>query len=234
MNENLRGKKLLILGGNPETVPLVKLANDMGIKTYVSSARETDPAKKIAWKAHNYGGMETSEWVEYVKAEGIDGVLVGVADILVPAYSRVCEALNYPCYATEQIVKAFSSKDNFKRVCGEFGIKGSPEYNICEDGTVQDNQIIHFPVMVKPVDNGGGVGMSLAHNKRELLVAIRKALDYSKQKRYIVEKYMNCDDVCMYYTFKDGKCSLSCIFDRFTTNLQDGMTIWELEMVYSQ
>ena len=29
MTRELEGKKLLILGGNPETTPLVKIANDM-------------------------------------------------------------------------------------------------------------------------------------------------------------------------------------------------------------
>ena len=33
MEENLVGKKLLILGANPETSQLVKHANSMGIKT---------------------------------------------------------------------------------------------------------------------------------------------------------------------------------------------------------
>ena len=79
--KDLEGKKLLILGGNAETVPLVKLANDMGIKTYVSSARKSDPAKEYAWKTDDYEGLDPEVWVEYIKKENIDGVLVGVADI---------------------------------------------------------------------------------------------------------------------------------------------------------
>lgn len=51
MNREFEGKKLLILGGNPETVPLVEVANEMGIKTIVTSLRKTDVAKKYAWKS---------------------------------------------------------------------------------------------------------------------------------------------------------------------------------------
>lgn len=47
MNREFEGKKLLILGGNPETTPLVEIANSMGIKTIVSSGRHTDAAKKL-------------------------------------------------------------------------------------------------------------------------------------------------------------------------------------------
>ena len=31
MTKDLAGKKLLILGGNPETTPLVEVANQMGV-----------------------------------------------------------------------------------------------------------------------------------------------------------------------------------------------------------
>ncbi len=46
MKYDFVGKKLLILGANPETVPLVELANNMGIKTIVTSNRPEDEAKK--------------------------------------------------------------------------------------------------------------------------------------------------------------------------------------------
>ena len=60
MSREFEDKKLLILGGNPETTPLVEIANNMGIKTIVSSARHSDPAKKAAWKAFDIDGMDVS------------------------------------------------------------------------------------------------------------------------------------------------------------------------------
>ena len=53
--EEFNGKKLLILGANPETVPLVEIANQMGVKTIVTSNIPTDAAKKVAWKACDFG-----------------------------------------------------------------------------------------------------------------------------------------------------------------------------------
>ena len=85
--KEFEGKKLLILGGNPETIPLVEIANNMGIKTIVSSKRVSDPAKKHAWKAYDVDGMDVPGLIALAQEEKVDGVLVGVADILVPAYS---------------------------------------------------------------------------------------------------------------------------------------------------
>lgn len=224
MNKEFDGKKLLILGGNPETSALVKLANDMGIKTIVTSARHTDDAKKYAWKSFDVDGMDVAGIISLAREEKVDGVLVGVADILVPSYCKVCEALGFPCYATQQIVDVFAFKDVFKSTCERYGIHGIPEFYLDADMNQSDIDKIEYPVMIKPVDNGGGVGMTVVYNESELRPAVEKALEASQKKRFIVEKYMQCEDMGMYYTFKDGVCSASCIYDRYTTDEQPGLS----------
>ena len=47
MSKEFEGKKLLILGGNPETIPLVDIANNWGIKTIVASARHMHGKRMI-------------------------------------------------------------------------------------------------------------------------------------------------------------------------------------------
>ena len=222
--KEFEGKKLLILGGNPETVPLIEIANSMGIKTIVSSGRHTDPAKNVAWKAYDVDGMDVAGLIALAHEEQVDGVLVGVADILVPSYCKVCDALNLPCYATQQIVDVFAFKDVFKATCERYGIHGIPEFYLDSKMKKSDLSKIIYPVMVKPVDNGGGVGMTVAYNEEELRKGVNAALASSNTKRFIVEKYMQCDDMGMYYTFKDGYCSASCIYDRYTTDEQPGFS----------
>ena len=147
-----------------------------------------------------------------------------MADILVPAYCKVCDALGLPCYATQQIVDVFAFKDVFKSTCERYGVHGIPEYYLDSELRREDLDKIQYPVMIKPVDNGGGVGMTVAYNEAELIEGVHKALTASNKKRFIVEKYMICDDMGMYYTFKDGYCSASCIYDRYTTDEQPGLS----------
>lgn len=224
MSREFEGKKLLILGGNPETTPLVEIANSMGVKTIVASGRHSDPAKKAAWKASDIDGMDVPGLIALAREEKVDGVLVGVADILVLSYCKVCDALGLPCYATQQIVDVFAFKDVFKATCERYGVHGIPEYYLDSEMRREDLDKIQYPVMIKPVDNGGGVGMTVAYNEEELVEGVKKALDASYKKRFIVEKYMLCDDMGMYYTFKDGYCSASCIYDRYTTDEQPGLS----------
>ncbi len=220
--KEFEGKKLLILGGNPETIPLVEMANHMGIKTIVASDRHNDAAKAYAWKSADFRGLDVASVIQIAREHDVDGVLVGVADILVPTYCKVCKALDLPCYATQEIVNVFSFKDVFKATCERYGIHGIPEFYLDESMKREDLDKIQYPVMVKPVDNGGGVGMTVACNEEELKAGVALALENSHVKRFIIEKYMQCDDMGMYYTFKDGYCSASCIYDRYTTNEQPG------------
>lgn len=224
MNQEFVGKKLLILGGNPETTPLVQMANKMGIKTIVASFRKTDDAKKYAWKSSEVDGMDVPGLIALARNEQVDGVLVGVADMLVPSYCKVCDALNLPCYATQKIVDVFSFKDVFKATCESYGIHGIPEYYLDTELKKEDIDRIQFPVMVKPVDSSSGMGMTVCNKAEELPAAVEKALSFSSKKRFIVEKYMQCDDCGIYYTFKDGQCSASCVYDRYTTNEQPGLS----------
>lgn len=221
--KEFEGKKLLILGANPETIPLVEIANSMGVKTLVTSNRANDPAKKFAWKACDVDGMDVPGLISLANKEKVDGVLVGVADILVPVYCKICDALNFPCYATNEIVSVFSYKDVFKATCERYGVHGIPEFYLDETLNPNDIDKIKFPVMVKPVDGYSGLGCTVCFEKSELKSAVEKALEISKSKRFIVEKYMQCEDMGIYYTFKDGYCSASCIYDRYTTNDQPGL-----------
>ena len=48
MATDIKGKKLLILGANPETANLVRVAQEMGVTTIVTDYDSNAPAKKVA------------------------------------------------------------------------------------------------------------------------------------------------------------------------------------------
>lgn len=221
---NLQNKKLMILGGNPETRVLVDIANKMGIYTIVVDPNPNAPAKTIANESFEYDGFDIENIVLLAKDKKVDGVLVGVADILVAPYQAICEKLKLPCYATKEIVKAFCSKDGFKMACENYRIKDIPGYYINDISIFDKFPILDFPLMVKPVDNGAGVGMRICHDINELKESIINALNFSKKGGVLVEQYMTCDDMFAYYTFKDGKAYLSALADRITTKKQGNLS----------
>ena len=107
-------KKLIILGGNPETGVLVEVANSMGVYTIVIDPNPNAPAKEYAAKTYDIDGFDIDGIVAAARENNVDGVLVGVADILVKPYREICEKLSLPCYANEKTIEAFCSKDGWK------------------------------------------------------------------------------------------------------------------------
>ena len=225
-------KKLLILGGNAETVPLVRVANDLGAVTVVSSSNPESMAKASAAVKYDTDATDVAAMVAIARAENVSGVLPGTDDIFIPAYCKVCDVLGLPCYASSDIIEVFGYKDIFKATCERYGIHSVPEYYLDASMNPRDLARIRYPVMVKPVDCYSGIGMTECSCEEELRLAVRKAIEASKSGRFIVEKLMTCDDVGMYYTFKDGECSLSCIFDRYTCKEQHGASKVALGNIY--
>jgi biotin carboxylase len=221
MKNNLIGKRLLILGGNPETDALVKYANELGIHTIVIDPNPNSPAKKSAIESYEVEVMNPDALLEKAKQLHLDGVLVGVADILVPSYYHLCNALGFPCYATLDSIDVFTTKNGFRNRCETYGIGVIPYYQVGKDFNESDISKISFPVLVKPVDNGAGVGMNVSSNPSELKEHIEVALNNSKRKEYLVEKYMDCNDMLVYYTISDGVPYLSAAADRYTTKIQN-------------
>lgn len=213
-------KKLIILGGNPETAILVDIAISMGIYTIVVDPNPDAPAKKNASETYDIDGFEVDKIVQLAKDLKVDAVLVGVADILVKPYGEICEKLNMPTYANKEAIEAFCSKDGFKRYCEKFEIQDIPGTYLDNNSSIEKPDDIEYPLMIKPVDNGGGVGMKICRDDNDFKESVKTALKFSKKGVVLVEKYMECDDMAVYYTFRNGIPYLSATYDRITTKIQ--------------
>lgn len=211
-------KKLLIVGANPETISLIEKAKLMGIKTYVTDYNKMTYAKKFADVACDVDGMDVDGLVSLVKKENIDAVLVGVAEALIPTYCKVCEVLDYPCFASMDQFEIMISKDNFKDTCRKYNVPVVPEYSL------EDVDKIEYPVIVKPVDSSSSKGISICHNRQELDKAIEKALSFSFKKKVLIEKYMDGLEVIIYYVIQDGNPIMVAMCDRYTSKEQKGIT----------
>lgn len=220
MKNFYKKKKLLILGANQETVPLIETAKNMGVFVYVTDHNPDAFAKKYADKPCNIDGLDVQGLIELVKQEKINGVLVGVADRLIVPYQKVCSALKLPCYADEAQSRILTDKQYFNEACERNGISTIPSILIDKAHTDYDLKNLSYPVFVKPVDGNSGKGMSICYTKEELEKGVRKAREVSASGRILVERYMQCADTLINYTIIDGEVFLSAMADRYTSNEQ--------------
>ena len=202
-------KKVLILGANAETVSLIKKAKEMGLYTIVTDNNPNAFAKRFADQPENVNAMDVDGLVELAKREKVDGVLVGVAESILPAYCAVCERLGFPCYSTADKFEMMVRKDFFKEKCREYGVPTIREYDA-------DAADIKFPVIVKPVDSCSSKGIRVCQSADELQEDIEYALSFSRSKKYLIEEYMVGDEVISYYVMQEGNPIFVGMCDRYT------------------
>lgn len=213
-------KKLLILGANSETIPLVETAKNMMLFTIVADPDPDAPAKKVAHQGINIDGTNVDDLVNFCIKENIDGVLVGVADRLIQPYQKVCQALNLPCYGSTYQCEVLTDKGKFNVLCNQYGLQTIPSTTFYRTDSISKVKNIEYPVFIKPIDRNSGKGITLAFNQQELFDGIEKAFSITSSEFILLEKYMNCNDVIINYTIIDGEPILSAIGDRYTTKEQ--------------
>jgi biotin carboxylase len=224
---NLLRKRLLIMGGMQVSCEIVRKAQEMGIYTIVADYYPVDksPAKKIADKAIEISVTDVDAVVKAIMEEKADGVFVGFNDMLLPYYAEICEKAGLPCYGTKEQFEMLINKDRYKALCRQFGIPTIPEYSIEDD-------IIEYPVLVKPVDSSGSRGITICHSQEELKVAIEKGRKASKTGRVLIEKYMDGREVTVFWTFQNGNYYLSALGNRHVKHNQ-GMDIIPMPVGYT-
>ena len=208
-------KKLLVLGGTLSTLDVVKTAKKMGIHVTITDNLNDGVAKKYADTVIKYSTNDYIGIQDYIKKNHIDGVFTGASEFNINNMIKICEENHLPIYCTSQQWKICSNKKRFKQLCKQYGVNTVPEYYI-QEGNLKNIKINDFPVIVKPVDSFSGHGISICRNQNELDDGIAKALEYSKTGSIIIEKYMECDNVEVYYIVQNGKIELMTLSDRIT------------------
>lgn len=211
---NQKMKKLLILGANAETIPIVQKAKQMGIYTIIIDYIHGSPAKKIADKYYDVDGKDVDALKQIIIHDNVDGVLLGVADALMYTYVLLCESFNFPCYIAEESIAFFQNKKVFKEKCEKVGVHTIKTNFVADDYDKIDTLSIQYPVVIKPVIGRGGRGISLCKNKRELRNHFDHAQNYSDNRFVLGEQYMNNEDVVATFMFEEEKMILLGMSDR--------------------
>ncbi len=207
MMRSFQGKKLLILGGSSHEADLVRKAQSMGVYTVVTDYYDPQrsPAKTIADEYWNISWSDQDALEKKCREVGIDGVAAGYSEFTVENQIKLCQRLGLPCYITMEQLEITRDKIKFKNACRKNGVPVVKEYASVEE-------VDEFPVIVKPVDRAGSIGISVATDMPSLIKAYDYAMEMSVCKSVIIEKFIENQtkfDVC--YAISDGQISLlSC------------------------
>ncbi len=226
MYENLKGKRLLILGCSQDECQIVETAKALGVYT-ISTDNHTDwddaPAKKICDEAWDISWSDIYALKEKALERKVDGVIAGYSEFRTNCAIKLSRELGTHFYIEDEDQLAVTrDKLLFKSMCRKCNVPVAKDFYITAEKKQEDLDKIEYPVIVKPTDNAGSRGITYCNSEKDIIASIDYALSYSESKRVVVEELLQGHEVVAYYTIADGEAVFSSIFDKYARIEREG------------
>lgn len=205
-------KKVLILFGGPSTEHLVSCRSTKGILENIDYKKfdvtTCGISKNNIWYVFNDSLelLENGNWLASHNNEYVDNIakFINEFDVVFPVIhgalgedgklQAMFDMFDVKYVGSGSLANAICMDKHFtKLICDSYNIK-QVDYIVIKNRSKKCIKEcidkIGFPAIVKPCNGGSSIGISIAHNKKELDSAIKLALSYDK--KVIVEKFIKC------------------------------------------
>lgn len=221
-------KKLLILGATYNENVIIERARKKGIYTIVTDNNldySLSPAKYLADEAWDISWSDIDTLYLKCKENKIDGVIAGFSEFRIENMIKLCEKLKFPCPITLEQLEITRDKIKFKNLCKEYDIPCVPEYQYGDN--------ISYPVIIKPVDRAGSIGINVVKDPVDFEKSYQYALSLSPSKSVIIEDFIE-DGIKfdIYYFVINGKVTLLGTSDTIMCEGTDAAPILQKAWVF--
>lgn len=223
MIKDLKGKKLLLVGGLNNTVDLMELAHRNGVTVGVADYNPGTLAKQLADYPFDINAYDEDAMAALVRGQGFDGVITAFNERLGPIVRKLADRLGLAAPFTVEQLKMSTNKKYFKHTCQKYGVPVPQEYVITGIEDIENGDI-QYPVIIKPVDSASSVGVMPCFSAEELKTGFHNAIAHSKTGDVIVEQYVPYDEINMTFIAQDGDIQLAAIHDRYFNTEQKSAT----------
>ncbi|RKQ15463.1 ATP-grasp domain-containing protein [Lysinibacillus endophyticus] len=179
-----------MLGGAYSQIPAIKKAREMGYFVIVCDSNNKSPGQKYANQFFNISTTDKESVLKLAKSLNIDGIVCYKADSGASTVAYVAEQLDLPSNPYDSIM-ILTNKDLFRRFQKDngFNVPRAIGYQTLDEAKA-DFHNFNMPVMIKPVDSAGSLGVSKIDTHELLEEKVSYALAFSKVKRFIIEEYI--------------------------------------------
>ena len=189
---NFMKQKILLLGGSAQQIVAIETAKRLGYETVVCDFLPDNPGQHHADRFYLVSTTDKDAVLEVARKEQVDGVLAYASDPAAPTAAYVAEHLGLPGNPY-WAVDLLCNKDKFRAFLAENGFctPKAKGYRSVEEAyaDLMDGEF-RFPVIVKPVDSSGSKGVGRIDTIDQVRQAIDYAMSFSRDKRIIVEDYL--------------------------------------------
>lgn len=186
-------KKIMLLGGSAQQVPVIEKAGEMGLETILVDYLPDNPGHHVSDKWYKESTTDIPKLIEIAEKEKISGILAYASDPAAIPAAVVAEKLNLPGNPLKS-VEILGYKHLFRKFLKENGF-ACPDFIVIEKGEGSESMIegiqsLNFPLVVKPTDSSGSKGVTVVSDEADFLKAIETAMTFSRNGILIVEEFI--------------------------------------------
>lgn len=208
-------KKLAIIGASYLQEPLVRKAKEMGLYTLCFAWRDGAVCADIADEFYDISIIEKDAILEICQKAKIDGICTIASDVAAPTVSYIAETMGLTANPYEAAVRA-NNKYLMRNAFMEAGVP-CPLYKMVT--SVEETNDIEwtYPLIVKPSDRSGSLGVTKVLTPEELAPAVEKAISVSFKKQAMVEEFIEGREISVEFISYKGTHYPLQITDKVTT-----------------
>lgn len=208
-------RTLAIIGASYLQRPLVDKAKEMGLRTICFAWSEGAVCAEIADRFYPISIVEKDSILDICQKEEIDGICTIASDVAAPTVAYVAEKMHLN---GNSYVAAKKANDKFlmREAFSSAGIT-CPRYTLVTKDKMRDFSKWRFPLIVKPCDRSGSLGVMKVDNPQELPVCVENAQSLSFKHEAIVEEFIEGREISVEFISYHGKHFPLTITDKITT-----------------
>ena len=208
-------KKIAVIGASYLQLPLVRKAKEMGLEVHCFAWEEGAVCKNDADFFYPISIIEKERILEICQKVGVDGICTIASDVAAPTVAYVAQKMELTSNTYHSAVVA-NNKFLMRQAFSEFGVL-CPRFSTIS--SAEDIECIEwrFPIIVKPTDRSGSLGVNLVNSKKDLYEAVQIALDVSLEHKAIVEEFIEGREISVEFISFRGKHYPLTITDKITT-----------------
>lgn len=184
-------KKIFIVGANWEQEPLLKKAKEMGL--YIIATNPYLKAEGFKYSDENYivDPRDLQKLDRVFQRTKPDAVIADACDYSMFAVAYLTNKYNLPGPKMDSLI--VTNNKYLERKFAEKGKIPQPKFRLCMtfNEVIKAVDELGLPVMLKPIDNRGAIGVKKVEVKKDLESVFFSTLSHSHARQLLVEEFID-------------------------------------------
>lgn len=188
--DNIKGKRLLVLGGNTIGKEMRRYANNNGVTLITAGNAPNALVHKYSDEQYYFDVADSRRLKEFVADKHIDGILSFTSEALLRKTIPAVVETGHPCHYSQKRWDTLMDKCLFKEAAKRHGVPVLPplQYDEARAMLESGNRVV-----VKPTRAGGSFGITVCDRPEALDAAIAEAKRYSDDGNSFIERFLDGD-----------------------------------------